>query len=131
MPAKADAVHIAAIGLAPKYCRAPGGQWQRMAEAEMGWPNILWSVEAEDWRGDTGPDPKQTAGNIFGGTYDGGIILMHDLKRNSIEASELFIARLQEAGYLFLTIDELFAKDGVELQPDTPYWRCTDGVTTR
>ena len=131
MPAKVDAVHIAAIGIAPRYCRAPGGHWQAMAEAQMGWPNILWSVDAEDWRGENGPDSKQTAGNIVGGTDDGGIILMHDLKRNSIEASELLITRLQEAGYLFLTVDELFAKDGVVLQPDTPYWRCTNGVTTK
>ena len=27
-------------------------------------------------------------------------------------------------------LDELFAKDGVVLQPDTAYWRCTNGVTT-
>jgi hypothetical protein len=29
-----------------------------------------------------------------------------------------------------LTIDELFAKDGVELQPDTVYFRCDQGETT-
>ena len=32
---------------------------------------------------------------------------------------------------MILTIDELFAKDGVELQPDVVYYRCEDGVTTR
>ena len=67
---------------------------------------------------------------IVGTADDGGIILMHDMKKNSIAASEMFITRLQEKGYIFLTVDELFAKDGVELQPDTPYWRCTGGVTT-
>lgn len=131
MPAKADAAHIAAIGLPVKFARPPGGQWENMAKAEMGWPLILWSVDAEDWRGDSGPEPKQTAGNIVGGTDDGGIILMHDLKRNSIQASELFITRLQEEGFLFLTVEELFAKDGVTLEADTPYWRCTDGVITK
>ena len=33
-------------------------------------------------------------------------------------------------GYIFLTVEELFAKDGVALQPDAAYWRCQDGVTT-
>ena len=131
MPAKADEAHIATIGLPVKFARPPGGQWKNMALAEMGWPLILWSVDAEDWRGENGPDPKQTAGNIVGGTDDGGIILMHDLKRNSIQASEMLISRLQEAGFIFLTVEELFAKDGVVLQPDTPYWRCTDGVTVK
>lgn len=130
MPAKVDAVTREAIGIPVRYARAPGGQWEGMAAAELGWPLIQWSVQAEDWQGEDGPDPKQTAGNIAAGTDDGGIILMHDLKRNSIQASEQFITRLQEEGYLFLTVDELFAKDGVALQPDTPYWRCTDGVTT-
>jgi len=61
---------------------------------------------------------------------DGGILLMHDMQRNSVLSSEMFIPTLQERGYLFLTVDELFAKDGVELQPDTAYWRCQNGVTT-
>ena len=81
--------------------------------------------------GEDGPDPKLTAGNIVAGTDDGGIILMHDLKRNSPKATELFIRELQEQGYLFLTVDELFVKDGVALEPDAPYWRCTDGYTRK
>ncbi len=131
MPEKVNAIHEKIIGIAPLFCRPPGGQWRNMAEAKLGWPLILWSVDAEDWRGDSGPDPKQTAGNITAGATDGGIILMHDLKRNSIEASRMFIERLQEKGYIFLTVDELFAMGGVALEPDTPYWRCQDGVVTK
>lgn len=131
MPARADAAHIATIGLPVTLARAPGGQWERMAEADMGWPLIMWTVDAADWQGESGPNPRTTASNIAAGTDDGGIILMHDLKRNSIEASELFITRLQEEGYLFLTVEELFRKDGVALEPDQPYWRCTDGYTLK
>ncbi len=131
MPAKVHAAHMEVLGIPVRYCRAPGGQWEQMAAAELGWPLIQWTVEASDWSGENGPDPAMTSGNIFAGTDDGGIILMHDSRSNSIEASELFIKRLQEAGYIFLTVDELFAKDGVVLQPDTAYWRCTNGVITK
>lgn len=131
MPAKVDAAHVAAIGLPVRLARAPGGQWERMAEADMGWPLIMWSVDAADWMGEDGPDPRHTASNIAAGTQDGGIILMHDLKRNSIQASELLITRLQEEGYLFLTVEELFRKDEVPLVPNQPYWRCTDGYTLK
>jgi len=131
MPAKADAVHIEAIGLPVPFARAPGGQWENMAKAQMGWPLIQWTVDAIDWQGEDGPDPKQTSGNIVAGTDDGGIILMHDLKRNSPKATEIFVQRLQEMGYIFLTVDELFAKDGVPLEPDKPYWRCTNGYTLK
>ena len=131
MPAKADAAHIAAIGLPVPFARAPGGQWENMAAAQMGWPLIQWTVDAADWQGEDGPEPRQTASNIIFGTDDGGIILMHDLKRNSPRAVELIIAGLQEQGYMFLTVDELFVAGGVPLEPDTPYWRCTDGYTLK
>ena len=32
---------------------------------------------------------------------------------------------------MFLTIDELFAKDGVTLEIGQVYFRCQDGVTTK
>lgn len=131
MPAKADKAHIATIGLPVTLARAPGGQWENMVKAQMGWPLIMWTVDAADWQGEDGPNPQMTAGNIAAGTDDGGIILMHDLKRNSIQASEILIRRLQEEGYMFLTVEELFRKDGVILEADKPYWRCTDGVTTK
>ena len=38
---------------------------------------------------------------------------------------------LEEQGYLFLTVDELFAKDGVELEIGQVYFRCQDGVVTK
>ena len=130
MPALVHKVTVEAIGIPVRYARAPGGQWWGMANAQMGWPLIQWTVDAADWRGEYGPIPEETSGNIVAGVTDGGIILMHDLRYNSIKASALFIPRLQEMGYIFLTVDELFAKDGVELQPDTAYWRCVNGVTT-
>ena len=132
MPAKADAAHIAAIGLPVPFVRAPGGHWERMAEAQMGWPLIQWTVDAADWQNPpSGPAPSTTARNIVHGTEDGGIILMHDMRFNSPKATEQILSDLQELGYMFLTVDELFAADGVPLEPDTPYWRCTDGYTQR
>ncbi len=132
MPERVNAAHIKYIGIAPAFARAPGGHWQGMAAAELNWPLIQWTVDATDWAGDDeGPDPHHTAGNIFAGTDDGGIILMHDMKINSVTAMDELIPRLESAGFLLLTVDELFAKDGVTLQPNTPYWRCTNGQTTR
>ncbi len=122
-------VHVETIGLAPGVCRAPGGHWKHLADAEFGWPLIQWTVEAQDWSGDFGPPPVNTSGNIVAGTEDGGIILMHDLKPNSIEAIDIILTRLQEKGYMFLTVEELFAKDGVTLAPNVAYWYCREGKT--
>ena len=37
---------------------------------------------------------------------------------------------LVNEGYIFLTVDELFAKDGVTLQPGHVYFHCDDGDTS-
>ena len=131
LKARVNRVHLDVLGIAPKYARAPGGIWTPMARAQIGWPLIQWTSQGTDWKGDNGRDPYEVMAAIVGTADDGGIILMHDMQGNSVAASEMFITRLQEKGYIFLTVDELFAKDGVELQPDTPYWRCTGGVTTK
>ena len=130
MPEKVNRAHIEAIGIAPAYARAPGGIWKPMADARMGWPLIQWTAEARDWEGDGGRDPSKVFVQMTGMADDGGILLMHDMQKNSVTASAMFIPELMDRGYLFLTVDELFAKDGVALQPDTAYWRCTNGVTT-
>lgn len=126
---KVNKVHLEILGIMPKYARAPGGIWLPMARAQLGWPLIQWSSQGSDMASNS-EYPGRISDAVLGTADDGGVILMHDMRRNSITASGMFIPRLQEKGYIFLTVDELFAKDGVALQPDTAYWRCTDGVTT-
>lgn len=126
---RVNKVHLELLGIVPRYARAPGGIWKPMAAAKLGWPLMQWSSQGSDME-DVARAPQLVSDAVIGTAKDGGIILMHDMRGESVRASEMFIPRLQEKGYLFLTIDELFAKDGVELQPDTPYWRCKDGVTT-
>ena len=126
---RVNKVHLELLGIVPRYARAPGGIWKPMAAAKLGWPLMQWSSQGSDME-DIARAPQLVSDAVIGTAKDGGIILMHDMRGESVRASEMFIPRLQEKGYLFLTIDELFAKDGVELQPDTPYWRCKDGVTT-
>lgn len=129
---KVNSAHIEVLGIAPTYARAPGGQWNAMSRHQVGWPLIQWTAEARDWDGDDiGPDYNQTARTILACTKEGGIILMHDMKINSAKAMDIFIPGLQERGYMLLTVDELFAADGVTLEANQAYWRCLDGVTTK
>jgi len=127
---RVNKVHEEILGIAPTLARAPGGIWAPMAKAQLGWPLIQWSSQGTDWEGENGRDPKAVLAQVLSGAKDGAIILMHDMKKNSITSSELIIKRLQDEGFIFLTVEELFASDGVELAPDAAYWRCADGVTT-
>ena len=41
------------------------------------------------------------------------------------------VAWLEENGYMLLTVDELFVKDGVTLEPLKVYYRCQNGDTSK
>ena len=118
---------IAAIGIPTRYNRVPYGLYPQMIDAKVGWPLIQWSVDTYDWRGRY---VSTIMKNITGQFTDGDIVLMHDIKDNTPDLVTTLVPWLQEQGYMLLTIDELFAKDGVTLEGDTVYFRCEDGVTT-
>ena len=118
----------AAIGLYPKYDRVPHGQYPPMIKAKAGWPLIQWSLDTYDWRG---ASPNAVLNAVKRQVEDGDIILCHDIKEKSADTAEMVIDYLEEEGYMFVTIDELFARDGVTLMPDTVYYHCKDGETGR
>lgn len=127
MVAKCDNALIAAIGIPTRFNRVPYGLYPQMIKAKTGWPLIQWSVDTYDWRGRSS---KTVLNTVKKEISDGDIILCHDIKDNTPESARMIAEYLQEEGYMLLTIDELFAKDGVTLEPDTVYYRCVDGDTS-
>lgn len=125
---KFDAALLKAIGIPSRYDRVPYGLYPRMVKAQVGWPYIQWSLDTYDWRGLT---PNNILRNVKKQVSDGDIILFHDIKEKTQETANKVINYLKDAGYMFVTIDELFARDGVELEGDKVYYRCIDGETGR
>ncbi len=128
MPAKVNAAIIKAIGIPVRYDRVPGGRYPQMIKAKVGWSYIQWSLDTYDWRGRS---TAQVMRKVKKAIQDGDIILCHDIKDNTPESTRQMVRYLESQGYLLLTVDELFAKDGVTLQPDTVYYRCQDGNTEK
>lgn len=127
MPKKVNASMIKAIGIPVRYDRVPGGLYPKMVKAKVGWSYIQWSLDTYDWRGGKTAEVMQKVRKKL---HDGDIILCHDTKDNTPESTRQIIRYLEEEGYMPLTIDELFAKDGVVLEPDTVYFRCDQGETS-
>ena len=127
MPKKVNASMNKAIGIPVRYDRVPGGLYPKMVKAKVGWAYIQWSLDTYDWRGGKTAEVMQKVRKKL---HDGDIILCHDTKDNTPESTRQIIRYLEEQGYMPLTIDELFAKDGVVLQPDTVYYRCDQGETS-
>ncbi|MBQ9252970.1 MAG: polysaccharide deacetylase family protein [Clostridia bacterium] len=128
MPGKVNQAMIKSIGIPVRYDRVPGGRYPQMIKAKVGWSYIQWSLDTYDWRGRT---TAQVMSKVKKAIQDGDIILCHDIKDNTPETTRQMVKYLEENGYLLLTIDELFAKDGVTLQPDTVYYRCQNGDTSK
>lgn len=56
----------------------------------------------------------------------GNIVLMHDIHEWSVEAVGIYLPKLVQEGYEFVTLDELAAAKGYSLEPNTTYFGFTD-----
>ena len=128
MPEKVNNALISIIGIPTRYDRVPYGVYPAMIKAKVGWSYIQWSVDTYDWRGRSTSLIMSKTKKQF---TDGDIVLMHDIKDNTPNTAKVMAEWLYEQGYILLTVDELFAKDGVTLEANQAYWRCLDGVTTQ
>ena len=127
MPQKVNTAMIKSIGIPVRYDRVPGGRYPRMIEVKVGWAYIQWSLDTYDWRGISTAAVMRKVKNKL---RDGDIILCHDIKNNTAESTGQIARYLEEEGYMLLTIDELFAKDGVKLEPNKVYYHCEQGDTS-
>ena len=127
MPKKVNNVMTKAIGIPVRYDRVPGGRYPAMVKAKVGWSYIQWSLDTYDWRGLSSDTVLNTVADQI---HDGDIILCHDIKKHTPESTRRIVRYLEDHGYMLLTIDELFAKDGVVLEPNHVYYRCDQGDTS-
>ena len=98
--------------------RPPYGLYDEGVQAKAECPIILWSIDPEDW-GDK--NVEREVEHIVTNAKDGSIVLMHDIYPQSVEAALQVVDRLHQQGYLFVTVDQLFAARGVELQAGQVY----------
>ena len=124
---KVNEAMIKSIGIPVRYDRVPGGRYPRMIEVKVGWPYIQWSLDTYDWRGIS---TREVLNKVKKKIHDGDIILCHDIKDHTSESTRQIVRWLEEEGYMLLTVDELFVKDGVELEPNKVYFRCDQGDTS-
>jgi len=91
----------------PSIFRPPYGsvnaRVKRVAEG-LGYSTLNWTVDPEDWRN---RDAQLIYQHIMNRTIDGSIILLHDIRRYTVEAMEIVIPALIEQGFVLVTASEL------------------------
>jgi peptidoglycan/xylan/chitin deacetylase (PgdA/CDA1 family) len=97
----------AVTGIAPEYFRPPHGNYDadtiRAARA-AGETMTLWDVDPGDWRT---MSPEQIVTNVTGQAKAPALILLHNGKEATIEALPKIVEAYRNAGFTFVTLDEL------------------------
>lgn len=98
----------------PKLFRPPEGIYSLTVSKtleRLDYIPILWTVDTTDWKL---PSAKKIADTVLKNISSGEIILCHDFvsgKSNTPDALRIFIPKLLEQGYVFVTVSELIMSD--------------------
>ncbi len=106
-------------GKMPTLARAPGGYTGSNPKEDVGMPLIQWSLDTMDW---SSRNAEAVVNKIKSNVKDGDIVLMHDLYESTAEATEQIVPWLVSQGYQIVTVSELMAVKGIEMQPGEVYF---------
>ena len=114
-----QALITAAGGDDPAYIRPPYGNANQTVRAQATAPLINWSVDPEDWKYH---NADTVCRNILSGSYDGAIILVHDIYKTSVNGALAAIDTLLKQGYEFVTVRDLLLRRGVTPERGVMYY---------
>lgn len=103
------------LGHTPRYMRPPYGAWTPGITPTHGMRPVLWEVDPLDW---LYRDPAVVTRNVLTAAEAGDVILLHDIHQTSVNAVPTIIDGLDERGFTFVLLDDIFAA-----RPDCPVER--------
>jgi peptidoglycan/xylan/chitin deacetylase (PgdA/CDA1 family) len=98
----------ALLGGSGYWLRPPYGFIDGSEQVQITVPMVKWSVDPRDWE-------SRNTGQVT------QAVLLHDIYDTSVDAALAVVDALEEEGYLFVTVEELLALNGVEPQPGVLY----------
>ncbi|SDI65694.1 polysaccharide deacetylase family protein [Nonomuraea jiangxiensis] len=102
------------IDQTPTLVRPPYGNVSpvlRDVSAQLGLSLVTWDVDSGDR---PGAKPEDIVGRTVRAAHPGAIILMHDIRRESVDAVPDILKRLRGKGYSFVTVPELYGPAGMQ-----------------
>lgn len=105
-------------GFGVALMRPPYGAISETMKKQLDQPMILWNIDTLDWKT---RNAKKTIKSVMKDVKDGDIILLHDIHSETIDAALKLIPKLQEEGYQLVTVSEMAAAKGVNLEAGERY----------
>lgn len=99
-----QAVH-AVTGEYPQYMRPPYGVCSKELEDSLDMILVRWTIDPLDWKTE---NTDEIVKKVVTKAKENDIILLHDCYNSSVDAALKIIDLLQEKGFEFVTVDELF-----------------------
>lgn len=103
-----DLMIWSSTGKWPTFFRFPYGDEDRRIGLFHRGPIIGWNVDANDWKE---KNPKKLARNIIHQTASGSIILLHDIREDTLNALPEILEWLQKQGFVFVSLRSLIHYD--------------------
>lgn len=107
-----------ACGGSGYFVRLPYGSGNSRVYSLVGAPIIFWSVDTRDW---SVLNTSVVKSNILRDSFDGAIVLLHDLYSTSVDGALSAIDVLKNQGYEFVTVRELFRRRGRTMSNGSVY----------
>lgn len=105
-------------GVYPTLLRPSYGSVNSRIKKVSNMPIIIWDIDTLDWKYH---NSKRIAKRVINKVGDGDIVLMHDIYSATANSLSIIIPELQNKGYTFVTVSELFYYKGVELEKGKVY----------
>ena len=115
---KTNDLLVSILGEDSYWLRPPYGRIQEAQKKQIAVPMVTWSIDSRDWES---LNAAKAAQAVLREAHPNAIILMHDIYPTSVEAALKIVDALQKEGYVFVTVEELLALNGIEPQPGVIY----------
>ena len=109
------------LGREPSLTRVPYGSVNTLVANVVGTPLVNWSVDPSDWRKERRENSADIYYGVVDSTFDGAIVLMHDIYPTTVDKVGPIIDELRARGYEFVTVSELAEARGVTMAPGVEY----------
>jgi peptidoglycan/xylan/chitin deacetylase (PgdA/CDA1 family) len=106
------------LGDGEYWVRPPYGLLSERQRRLFSVPLVRWSVDPKDWKR---RNAEGDVAAVLRAVKPGDIILMHDSFHPSVTAALRIVDALQQRGYRFVTVSQLFTAQGTTPRPGTVY----------
>ena len=108
------------------HIRPPYGNTTAAIRSRLEAPVFIWSVDTIDWQV---RNAEKVKNNILNQTFDGSIVLMHDIHAFTVDGILAALDTLIARGYEFVTLKELYRRRGVSLPAGQQQYSCKPNGT--